>query len=137
MKRAKLIGLNDYIIGQYTCILVAVALQQIALILDNKSVWAMSLVDDGSTHRGQSFFDLRLHVCYRDDLVNLHLVALPMFEWHLAMNIFNLITKFMDVLYSKWRSKLIGMSTDNENTMTGCHVGVVNRFVACANNNVL
>jgi hypothetical protein len=97
----------------------------------------MSLVDDGSTHRGQSFFDLRLHVCYRDDLVNLHLVALPMFEWHLAMNIFNLITKFMDVLYSKWRSKLIGMSTDNENTMTGCHVGVVNRFVACANNNVL
>ncbi len=31
----------------------------------------------------------------------------------------------MDVLYSKWRAKLIGMSTDGENIMTGRHIGVV------------
>jgi hypothetical protein len=97
----------------------------------------MSLASDGSTHRGQSFFDLRLRVCYRGDLVNLHLVALPMFERHSAMNIFNLITKFMDAMYSKWRSKLIGVSMDGKNTMTGRHAGVVTRLIACADNNVL
>jgi hypothetical protein len=118
-------------------VLVVVALQQIALILDNESVWAMSLAGDGSTYHGQSFFDLRLRVCYRGDLVNLHLVALSMFERHSAMNIFNLIAKFMDALYSKWRSKLIGVSTDGENTMTGRHAGVVTCLVVCADNNVL
>jgi hypothetical protein len=97
----------------------------------------MSLAGDESTHRGQSFFDLRLRVYYRGDLVNLHFVALPMFERHSAMNIFNLITKFMDAFYSKWRSKLIGVSTDGENTMTGHHAGVVTRLVACAANNML
>jgi hypothetical protein len=53
------------------------------------------------------------------------------------MNIFNLITKFIDALYKKWRSKLIGVLTDDENTMTGRHAGVVTRLVACADNNVL
>jgi hypothetical protein len=67
----------------------------------------------------------------------LHLVALPMFERHSAMNIFNLIAKFMDALYNKWRSKLIGVSTDGENTMTGCHAGVVTCLVACVDNNML
>ncbi len=136
-KTAKLIGLNDYIVGQYTRVLVAIALQQIALILNDESVWAMSLAGDGSTHCGHSFFDLHLRVCYRDDLVNLHLVASPMFERHSAMNIFNLIAKFMDALYSKWRSKLIGVSTDGENTMTSRHVGIVTCLLACADNNVL
>ncbi len=97
----------------------------------------MSLAGDESTHRGQSFFDLRLRVYYRGDLVNLHFVALPMFERHSAMNIFNLITKFMDAFYSKWRSKLIGVSTDGENTMTGHHASGVTRLAACAANNVL
>ncbi|CAM6023396.1 unnamed protein product [Sphagnum balticum] len=136
-KTAKLIGLNDCIVGQYTRVLVAVALQQIALILNDESVWAMLLAGDKSTHRGQSFFDLHLRVCYRGDLVNLHLVALPMFERHSTMNIFNLIAKFMDALYNKWHSKLIGVSTDDENTMTSRHDGVVTHLVTCADNNVL
>jgi hypothetical protein len=88
-------------------------------MVDHESVWAMSLAGDGNTHRGQSFFDLRLHVYYRGNLVNLHLVAMLMFERHTTFNIFNMISKFMDALYSKWRAKLIGMSTDGENTMTG------------------
>jgi hypothetical protein len=49
---AKLIGMNNLIVGQYTRILVAVALQQIADMVDHGSIWAMSLADDGSTHRG-------------------------------------------------------------------------------------
>jgi hypothetical protein len=40
----------------------------------------MSLAGDGSTCHGQSFFDLRLRVCYHGNLVNLHMVVMPMFE---------------------------------------------------------
>jgi hypothetical protein len=105
-----LTGINDAIVGLYTRVLVAVTLQKIVTILDNESVWAMSLACDKSTHCNQSFFDLRLRVYYRSELVNLHLVAIPMFKRHSTLNIFNLIAKFMDALYVKWRSKLIGMS---------------------------
>ncbi|CAK9236630.1 unnamed protein product [Sphagnum troendelagicum] len=44
---------------------------------------------------------------------------------------------FMDVKYIKWRAKLINVSTDGENTMTGRHVGVVTRLVDCTDNDVL
>jgi hypothetical protein len=137
-KMTKFTGLNDSIVGQYTRVLVVVALQQIAIILDDESVWTMSLAGDGSTHHGQSFFDLHVCVCYRGELANLHLVVMPMFERHSAVeNIFNLIAKFMDALYNKWRAKLVSLSTGNENTMTGRHAGVVTRLVTCADNNVL
>ncbi|CAK9275998.1 unnamed protein product [Sphagnum jensenii] len=89
------------------------------------------------THRGQSFFDLRIRACYRSELVNLHLAAIPMFDRHSVVNIFNLIVKFMDALYNKWRAKLIGVSTDGENTMMGRHAGVVTRLVDCANHDVM
>ncbi len=43
----------------------------------------------------------------------------------------------MDALYIKWCAKLIGVSTDDKNTMTGHHAGVVTCLVDCANNDVL
>jgi hypothetical protein len=77
----------------------------------------MSLASNGSTHRGQSFFDLCVRICFRGRLLNLHLVAIPMFDRHTIGNIFNMLIKFFDALYDKWRAKLIGMSSDDENTM--------------------
>jgi hypothetical protein len=136
-KTAKLTGLSDRIVDQYMHVLVVVAFQQITSIFDDEPVWAMSVAGNRSAHRDQSFFDLHVHVYYRGELVNLHLVAMPMFERHSVVNIFNLITKFMDALYIKWPAKLIDVSTDGENTMTGHHAGVVTRFVKCAENDVL
>jgi hypothetical protein len=97
----------------------------------------MSLAGDGSTHRGQSFFDLRVRICFHGRLLNLHLVVIPMFDRHTADNIFNMLVKFLDALYGKWRAKLIGMSSDGENMMTGRHTGLVTRMIACAENPVL
>ncbi|CAM6017990.1 unnamed protein product [Sphagnum balticum] len=48
-----------------------------------------------------------------------------------------MISKFVDALYSKWHAKLIDMSTNDENTMTGWHTGVMTRIVACAKHKVL
>jgi hypothetical protein len=134
-KMAKLVGLR--ILSQYMRVLVAVTLQLIAYILDDESVWAMSLVGDGSAHHDQSFFDLHVRVCYHGELVNLHLVAMPMFKRYFAVNIFNLIAKFMDTLYIKWCAKLIGVSTDGDNTMMGRHAGVITCLVDCTDNDVM
>ncbi|RLO05989.1 hypothetical protein DYB28_008386 [Aphanomyces astaci] len=95
----KVQGMTDLIVAKSVRVLVAVGLQMIAKLIDDPSVWAFSLAGDGSTHRGQSFFDLRTRVCYRGFLIKLHLVAIPMFERHTAANIFRLIVNFLDVLY--------------------------------------
>jgi Na+-transporting methylmalonyl-CoA/oxaloacetate decarboxylase beta subunit len=55
----------------------------------------------------------------------------------MVLNVFNMIIKFMDALYSKWCAKLIGMSIDDENTMIDRHAGVVTRIVACAEHKLL
>jgi hypothetical protein len=52
------------------------------------------VTSDGSTHRNQSFFDLHQRVYYHNNLMNLHLVAMSMFEWHMVLNVFNMISKF-------------------------------------------
>jgi hypothetical protein len=88
----------------------------------DESIWALSLTSDGSTHHGQHFFDLRLHVCYRGILLNLHLVAIPQFDCHTTLNTFNtfnMLVKFLDALYGLWRRKLINVGTNGEPTMVG------------------
>jgi hypothetical protein len=69
--------------------------------------------------------------------MNLHLVAMPMFERHMTLNVFNMINKFMDALYNKWCAKLISMPTDGKNTMTSQHASVVTCIVACVKHKVL
>jgi hypothetical protein len=63
-----------------------------------------------------------MRICLKGQLLNLHLVAIPMFDRHTALSIFNKFFKFLDALYSKWCSKLIGMSSDGENTVTNTRV---------------
>jgi negative regulator of replication initiation len=60
-----------------------------------------------------------------------------MFDRHTTDNIFNMLVKFLDALYGKWRTKLISMSSDGENTMTGRHTDLVTRMIACTENPVL
>ncbi|RHY88241.1 hypothetical protein DYB26_011715 [Aphanomyces astaci] len=134
----KLAGINDLIVGQYVRVQVAVALQRIGDMLNNvKQVWAFSLAGDSSTHRGQSFFDLRLRLYWHGHLLNLHLVAIPKFDRHTAENMFNMIVKLLDALFPKWRAKLIGVSSDGENTMTGRHRSLITRLVAAVEYNAM
>lgn len=76
-------------------------------------------------------------VCYGGIVANLHVVAIPMLECHIVLNIFNMVTKFLGVLCNNWRAKFIGMSLNGKNIVTGCHARFVTRIVACAKNNML
>jgi hypothetical protein len=76
-KMSKLSGINDLIVGQYFRVLVATNLQMIADMLDDDMVWTFSLTGEGSTHRGQSFFDLRMRICLKGQLLNLQTWPFP------------------------------------------------------------
>jgi hypothetical protein len=56
---------------------------------------------------------------------------------HTAVNILALIVKILDVLFLMWHDKLISMSSDGKNTMTGRHGGLVTLLEKEATNNIL
>ncbi|KAH9558973.1 hypothetical protein CY35_06G035100 [Sphagnum magellanicum] len=122
---AQLGGLNDHEVGKMVRVNVGSNLQVLSDVLNDDEVWAFSLAGDGSTHHDTSFFDVRIRTCIRGVLFNVHLVCVRFFERHTATNIFNMVCKLLDHIYSRWRHKLVSVSTDGENTMTGWLGGFV------------
>jgi len=106
-------------------------------IINQKHVWAFSLAADANLHMGVSLLNQRIRICVEGVLYNLHMVLVPFFERHLAVNYMKLIKTMLDTLCPYWRSKLISISFDGENTMTGRHGGVVTLLEKECNNHVL
>jgi len=136
-KTATMSNMNDLIVGQYVRVLVGGNLQDISDLMGDLFVWAFSLAFDSSTHFEQSFFDLRVWICFKGRLCNLHLVNLPLFDRHTAEILYNLLCKFLDMLYPYWRIKLLNALSNDENTMTRRHAGLFTRIARCAKFNVL
>jgi len=135
LKVQSLGGINNHNVGQYVRALVTTNLNKIVDLLPQPLVWVFWVIRDGSTHYSSSFFDMRICIYVDGILSNLHLVAIPMFEWHIVENIFNLIACFLDALNGVtmiWHVKLVSVSTDGENTMIGCHCGILIRFEQAA-----
>jgi hypothetical protein len=91
-------------------------------------VWAFSIAFDGGNKSDTSYLDVRLRFAIENTMHNFHLVALPMRGRHTGENMFLLISEFLDVICSSWRSKLIGIATDGTSSMTGRVSGVVSRI---------
>jgi len=106
-------------------------------IMNQKHVWAFSLVADASSHMGVFLLDQRIRICVEGVLYNLHMVLVPFFERHLAVNYVKLIKTMFNTLCRDWRSKLISISSDGENTMIGRHGGVVTLLEKECNNPML
>jgi hypothetical protein len=118
-------------------VLLAVTLQSMSTIMNQKHVWVFSLAADASSHMGVSLLDQRIRICVEGVFYNLHMVLVPFFERHLAINYVKLIKTMLDTLCPNWRSKLISISSDGENMMTGRHGGVVTLLEKECNNPVL
>jgi hypothetical protein len=109
-------------VGQFVRVFLAVAgvaLQLMSTIMNQKHVWAFSLAVDASSHMGVFLFNQHIQICVEGVFYNLHMVLVPFFERHLAVNYVKLIKTMLDTLCPDWRSKLISISSDGENTMTG------------------
>jgi len=58
----KLAGVTDGLVGNYLRVHVAVALQRVASVMQCDSTWGYAISGDASTHRGHSFFDMRVRL---------------------------------------------------------------------------
>ncbi len=92
----KPVGLNDHEVGKMVCVNVSANLQVLSNVLNHHDVWAFSLADNRSTHQGVSFFDVRIRVCVGGRLFNIHLVIVPFYDRHSAVNICKMIYKLLD-----------------------------------------
>ncbi len=53
---------------------------------------------------------------------------MPFYDCHTTKNIAAVICRILDVLYARWRFKIIAFNIDGKNTMTRRHVGVVTQI---------
>lgn len=137
LNQAKLTGINDTMVGQYVRVLVGAAIQNIGQVLRRDDVWAFALSFDGSTHRGTTFFDVRVRVVVDGVLHNLHLVAMPHFGRHTANNQVEMLRTLLGAISASWANKLIGVTTDGERTNMGHISGVQTQMVNLATHDVL
>jgi hypothetical protein len=126
---AEIGSVTDEVVSNYARQICAINLQRLATLLHkNKSIWAFSLSTDASTHWGTSYLDNRIRFHLSGKLYDVHAIAIPMFERHTGVNMYSLISRFLDVISSTWRQKLLGIASDGATVMTGEFQGVVTRI---------
>lgn len=118
-------GLNRINVSSLLRATAAVNLQKLSNVLSDKLVPCFSLGCDSTTHGGRSYFDIRVSFSANGLLYNCHLVLVPVFGSGKAEPTVALIIRVLDAVVPEWRHKLMSVSTDGENTMTGRIKGVV------------
>ncbi|CAM6049220.1 unnamed protein product [Sphagnum compactum] len=115
-------------VTNYIRVVCAVNLQRIACHL--RRAWAFSIALDSATHQSTSYLDVRFQIFMPAfyNIINLHAVALPMFDWHTDEVMFQMVVSFLDVLRPGWKVHLLGVSSDGARNMTGRVSGVVTRL---------
>ena len=119
-------GLSTEKVGSYARYCCAIGLQEISTMMNNS--WAFAIALDGSNHMEMHFLDVRIQIFSDERLVHKHLMAMPLYSAKGASAMFHKITLVLDALYDKWRSTLIGVSTDGEPVMTGRLGGIATLF---------
>lgn len=104
-------------VAKYARFVCALNLQQLKEILAKS--WTFSVAMDMSTHMSTSYLDIRIRLHWEDDILNFHVLAIPLFERHTGEAMFRAASKAFSVLCSDWMDILIGVSTDGERKMTG------------------
>src|SRR5688500_8940130 len=117
----------DTIVAKYACFACTINLQRVATLLEQS--WPFSLGMSMSLHMNTDYLDIYMHLhVHSHSLLNLHVVAVPVFEHHTGLAMFWHTSKVFDGLCTNWKPKIIGISTDGESKMTGHALGVTTRF---------
>jgi hypothetical protein len=118
---------SDLTVAKYARYACAINLQKISELLD--SAWTFAVALDMSTHMSTSYLDIRIRLHLNGPgIINMHLLAIPIFERHTGLVMFQTASRALDVLCPTWRDIIIGISTDGERKMTGHVSGVATRF---------
>jgi hypothetical protein len=115
-------------VANYIRIVCVVNLKRIARHL--RHAWAFSIALDSATHQSTLYLDVRFRIFMPTfyNIVNLHAVALPMFDWHIGEVMFQMVVSFLDVLRPGWKVHLLSVSSDGARNMTGRVSSVVTRL---------
>ena len=69
-------GCSDFVASYYTRIVCADTLQILSYVL--REVWDFAIGVDESNHQGMSYLDVRVHFHLKGELLNFHLMAIPL-----------------------------------------------------------
>ena len=69
-------GCSEIVDSSYTRVVCAYAFQILSDVL--REVWDFAIVVDGLTHKGMSYLDVRMHFNWKGELLNFHLMAIPL-----------------------------------------------------------
>lgn len=119
-------SISDGDVASHCRIVCAINYQYLKELL--KNVWAFSIAIDAGNNAGTAYLDLRMRCYFKDNLQNLHLMAIPMRERHTGEYQYDLVVAALDVLSPEWRHKLIGVTSDGASAMTGCVQGTCSRL---------
>eukprot|EP00171_Calliarthron_tuberculosum_P021519 IDg21519t1 len=85
---------------------------------------------DMATHTAVGYLDIRVRLCWNGRLHNFHLLAIPIYDRHTGVAMFNALAKAFDALNPHRRSTVFDILTDGEKKMNGCHQGLATRVLS-------
>ena len=88
---------QDTNVAKYARFYVAINLQKVALMI--RKVWAFSVAADMATRMGTLYLDVRVRLCWSLAVLNIHLLAIPMYDQHTGYIMFDTMAKCLDVLH--------------------------------------
>ena len=119
-------GCSDIMASNYARVACAAALEIVAEALNKTGGFSLAL--DVSTLHGMSYLDVRVRFFLNCEMYNFHVLAIPLFDRHTGLIMFEALAKFFDALFPEWRNFLVGVSSDGDRSMTGRIQGVLTRL---------
>jgi hypothetical protein len=105
----KLQGVREDV-SRFVRAVVGINLDKIQSLLRSNEAWAFAIAFDGATVEGKSFLDVRIRLCVRGEVANLHFVVIPLRASHTWLEMAQVVEKVMlEVGGECWREKLIGI----------------------------
>jgi hypothetical protein len=96
------------------------------------TTWAICVSIDGAIHNQEGYFDVRFSCSICGKLYNSHLLACPIQNIaHASANYCDIVLKVLDLLYSRWKPKLYGITCDGVPLMMGVHSGINIQLKTC------
>jgi hypothetical protein len=123
---SKLSGVRESDLAKYIRAIVAINLQKMSSLLQLKESWAFIIAFEFTTKHGISFIGVRLRLHAEGEIQNLHLPDIPLYERHTGSAMAVLLSRVLSTLCPRdWTKKLIGISTDGAENITGRVSGAV------------
>jgi hypothetical protein len=106
-------------------------LASLSALLRSSTGYALAC-DGGDDKTSIKFFDIRVRLFVKGNVVNLHVCVLPESESATGLSMYKTLDTVMTAMDVLWQSKVIGISTDGVSAMTGWSAGLASRIVEAA-----